>query len=218
MHRLEPLRLVHGALQLDLALLAVSALRQLDGHQPRLSLVLLRLDDEMRHALLERIDDDVRELAVHPVGAADAIANLEAHLSLLSTPTDRAQSTAGRRGGSSRLTSATRTLCRRHEHVYGRCMWLAGIPVADKAVLHLAASLREAELIFTAERLERAYDREARIVALDIPDREAILRVLEDCPEELAELRATLLRSTSGESGTASSSRARATVPGSGSR
>ena len=46
----------------------------------------------------------------------------------------------------------------------------AGIPVADRAVLHLAASLREAELIFTAERLERAYDREARIVALDIPD------------------------------------------------
>ncbi len=46
----------------------------------------------------------------------------------------------------------------------------------------------------TAERLERAYDREARIVALDIPDREAILRVLEDCPEELVELRATLLQ------------------------
>ena len=73
-------------------------------------------------------------------------------------------------------------------------IWLAGIPVADRAVLHLAASLREAELVFTAERLERAYDREARIVALDIPDREAILRVLEDCPEELAELRATLLQ------------------------
>ena len=73
-------------------------------------------------------------------------------------------------------------------------MWLAGIPVADKAVLHLAASLREAELTFTAERLERAYDREARIVALDNPDREAILRALEDCPEELAELRATLLQ------------------------
>jgi hypothetical protein len=32
-----------------------------------------------------------------------------------------------------------------------------------------------------------------RIVALDIPDREAILRMLEDCPEELLELRATLL-------------------------
>ena len=59
-------------------------------------------------------------------------------------------------------------------------MWLAGIPVADKAVLQLAASLREAELVETAEILEGAYDREARIVALDIPDREAILRVLED--------------------------------------
>ena len=65
-------------------------------------------------------------------------------------------------------------------------MWLAGIPVADRAVLHLAASLREAELVDTAERLERAYDREARIVALDVPDREAILRVLEECPEEAA--------------------------------
>jgi hypothetical protein len=58
-------------------------------------------------------------------------------------------------------------------------MWLAGIPVADKAVLHLAASLREAELVDTAERLERAYDGEARNVARDVPDREAILRVLE---------------------------------------
>ena len=73
-------------------------------------------------------------------------------------------------------------------------MWLAGIPVADSAVLQFAASLREAELTVTAERLERAYDREARIVTLDIPDREAILRVLEDCPEELVELRATLLQ------------------------
>ena len=64
-------------------------------------------------------------------------------------------------------------------------MWLAGIPVADRAVLQLAAGLREAELVDTAERLERAYDREARIVALDVPDREAILRVLEERPEKL---------------------------------
>ena len=73
-------------------------------------------------------------------------------------------------------------------------MWLAGIPVADKTVFRLADSLREAELVDTAEILERAYDREARIVALDIPDREAILRVLEECPEEMLELRATLLQ------------------------
>ena len=73
-------------------------------------------------------------------------------------------------------------------------MWLAGIPVADNTVLQLAASLREAELVDTAKRLEHAYDREARIVALDVPDREAILRVLEECSEELLELRATLLQ------------------------
>jgi hypothetical protein len=40
-------------------------------------------------------------------------------------------------------------------------MWLAGIPVADRAVLQPAASLREAELIATAERFECAYDRDA---------------------------------------------------------
>ena len=46
-------------------------------------------------------------------------------------------------------------------------MWLAGIPVADRAVLRLAASLREAKLVDTAELLAGAYHREARIVALD---------------------------------------------------
>ena len=53
---------------------------------------------------------------------------------------------------------------------------------------------REPKLVNVPERLERAYDREARIVALDIIDREAILRVLEECPEELLELRAALLQ------------------------
>ena len=46
----------------------------------------------------------------------------------------------------------------------------------------------------TAKRLEHAYDRNTRIVALGIPDREAILRMLDYCPNELAELRATLLQ------------------------
>ena len=59
------------------------------------------------------------------------------------------------------------------------------------AALRTASSARTNA---TAERLERAYDREARIVALDVPDREAILRVLEECPEDLLELRATLLQ------------------------
>ena len=58
--------------------------------------------------------------------------------------------------------------------------------VANRAVLQLAATLRETELVDTAEPLDRAYDREARIVALDVPDWEATLRVLEDCPEEMS--------------------------------
>jgi len=79
-HRLEPLHVTQSAFQLDLAPLVVSALRQLDGHQPRLSHAVLRLNHEMRHPLLERVDDDVRQLAVRPVGAADAITQLEAHV------------------------------------------------------------------------------------------------------------------------------------------
>lgn len=42
--------------------------------------------------------------------------------------------------------------------------------------------------------LQRTLDRGARIVALDEPDRHAILRVLEDCPDQLLELRATLVQ------------------------
>ena len=76
-------------------------------------------------------------------------------------------------------------------------MWLAGIPVAGKAVLRLAASLRKAEL----NGLERAYDHEARIVALDVPDREAILRVLEECPRSSWSCGRRCFRSTSGGSG-----------------
>jgi hypothetical protein len=45
----------------------------------------------------------------------------------------------------------------------------AGIPVDDRAVLRLAASLREVGFVDNRRMLERAHDREARIVALDIP-------------------------------------------------
>ena len=45
-----------------------------------------------------------------------------------------------------------------------------------------------------ADHLQRTLDRGARIVALDENDRHAVLRVLEDCPDELLELRATLLQ------------------------
>jgi hypothetical protein len=45
-----------------------------------------------------------------------------------------------------------------------------------------------------AETLEDAYYAERRVAALTIPEREAILRVLEDGPPEFAELRAVLLK------------------------
>ena len=40
--------------------------------------------------------------------------------------------------------------------------------------------LRDTELVDTAERFEGAYDRQARIVALEVSAREGILRALED--------------------------------------
>jgi hypothetical protein len=73
-------------------------------------------------------------------------------------------------------------------------MMLAGISAPDKLVLELTVSLRKAGLQNTAETLENAYDAERRIVALTITDRESILRALEECPDGLGELRATMLR------------------------
>jgi hypothetical protein len=73
-------------------------------------------------------------------------------------------------------------------------MMLAGVPVPDADVLELARLLREAGFDATAEWLEAAYDREAKVLALTIPDREAILRALDDPPGALAELRGVLLR------------------------
>ena len=73
-------------------------------------------------------------------------------------------------------------------------MFLAGIPVDDRLVLTLAGKLRDAGLDDAAEKLENGYDRETKILALSIADRESILRVLEDGPPEFAELRGVLLK------------------------
>ena len=73
-------------------------------------------------------------------------------------------------------------------------MFLAGVPVDDKRVLTLAAKLRDAGLDDTAERLETAYDRETKVLALEVRERDEILTVLVDCPEGLCELRAVLLK------------------------
>ncbi|MDQ3672103.1 MAG: hypothetical protein M3364_06660 [Actinomycetota bacterium] len=72
-------------------------------------------------------------------------------------------------------------------------MMLAGIPVRDADVLELAILLRDSAFEDAAERLENAYDRETKVLALTIPDREAIVRALNDPPDGLAELRGVLL-------------------------
>ena len=81
-----------------------------------------------------------------------------------------------------------------HEHVYGQPHVARRDPGRRQGRPLARRQPPRSELVDTAERLEHAYDREARIVALDVTDREAILRVLEECPEELLELRATLLQ------------------------
>jgi hypothetical protein len=73
-------------------------------------------------------------------------------------------------------------------------MMLAGIPVRDQDVLEIARLLRGAGFDDTTEQLENAYDVECKVLALTIPDLEAILRALEDCPDGLAELRGVLVR------------------------
>ena len=70
---------------------------------------------------------------------------------------------------------------------------LAGIPVRDQDALELARLLRVAGFDDTGERLENAYDVECKIFALTVPEREEILRALDDPPTGLAELRGVLL-------------------------
>ena len=69
---------------------------------------------------------------------------------------------------------------------------LAGIPVTDEAVLALARLVSDPDL---ANRLETAYGRMTRVLALTIPEREAVLdAIAEDPPAGLEELRGVLLR------------------------
>jgi hypothetical protein len=72
-------------------------------------------------------------------------------------------------------------------------LMLAGIPVPPDLVQQLARLLRYDGFDDTAAKLEHAIANETRVLALSIPDREAILRTLGDGPAGLAELRATLL-------------------------
>ena len=68
---------------------------------------------------------------------------------------------------------------------------LAGIPVRDDDVLELARLVDDPEL---AAKLEDAFGRTVKVLALTISERETIIRALDDPPAGLEELRGVLLR------------------------
>jgi hypothetical protein len=72
-----------------------------------------------------------------------------------------------------------------HEDGDGQCR---ASPSTTGSCSSSPAGLRDAGLDDAAETLEDAYYAERRVAALTIPDREGILRVLEDSPDEFAEL------------------------------
>jgi hypothetical protein len=56
-------------------------LRELGGDQTRLTPAVARLDHEVRHALLDRVDDDVAELPDHlAVAGSNRLSQFEAQL------------------------------------------------------------------------------------------------------------------------------------------
>jgi hypothetical protein len=73
-------------------------------------------------------------------------------------------------------------------------MRLAGTSVRDPDVLELARLLHQGGFSDTAEALVVALEAKQVLVALTIQDREAILRVLDEPPVGLAELRGVLLQ------------------------
>lgn len=74
-------------------------------------------------------------------------------------------------------------------------MLVGGYEIPESDVLDLAVMLRRADYAHAADTLEGAVAANQRDVGLTIPDRAAILSVLDDPPTAaLAELRAVLLQ------------------------
>ena len=68
---------------------------------------------------------------------------------------------------------------------------LAGVPLRHEAILELARLVDDGAL---GSRLESAYSRMTKVLALTVPERETIIHALDNPPPELEELRAVLLR------------------------
>lgn len=75
------------------------------------------------------------------------------------------------------------------EHVF-----LAGLQVPDARVLALARRLGASGFHELGNQLEDAWRREIKVFALEVDEREAILRVLEDGADGFSELRAVPLQ------------------------
>jgi hypothetical protein len=67
-------------------------------------------------------------------------------------------------------------------------MRLAGLDITDDCALELATRLRRADFAYQADTLEGALVTGQAEVALTIPDRIAVLTVLDDPPKGLAQL------------------------------
>jgi hypothetical protein len=73
-------------------------------------------------------------------------------------------------------------------------MLLAGVRISEPVAFDLADLLRDGGFDISAEKLDHARASGRSVVALTIPDREAMVRVLDDPPDGLAQLRGVLLR------------------------
>jgi hypothetical protein len=71
-------------------------------------------------------------------------------------------------------------------------MRLAGLDITDDCVLHLVTRLRRADFAQQADTIEGALVTGQSEVRLTIPDRIAIVTVLDDPPKGLTQLRAVL--------------------------
>ena len=71
-------------------------------------------------------------------------------------------------------------------------MIVAGTRLTDTEVASLAVKLRDAELNDCAERMESAYKAGDRLFHLSTEERSAFRDALDDCPEGLLPLRASL--------------------------
>jgi len=75
----------------------------------------------------------------------------------------------------------------------------AGLTVPDRHVLELAGLARKADFNYLAEKLETAYDRETRVLALTIDEREMIIRTSMTRPSRSQSSAAFSCASTSGD-------------------